>query len=257
MYVCRVKPLVDPDSAGHQTSASQAPNSTPQIESIPTIFRWVHGGNDVFVTGSFNNWQGKIPMVKDDHEFTLRIDLPPGTHTYKYIVDHEWRLDIDAPTISINNVVNNIVEVKRPVFEYPPANFADSEDEDLDDRKQIASYGQRAPDVNDYVQDATKLPPQLTTVLLDQANSAEPHLLPVPEHVILNHVYVLKNNDPSLLVTGMTQRFKPNSHARITHKFVTTVYYAPRSTILATSPSHLPPATIQRTASPSSTLTQA
>jgi hypothetical protein len=29
----------------------------------------------------------------------------------------------------------------------------------------------------------------------------------------------------------MTQRFKPNPHAKITHKFVTTVFYAPKATL--------------------------
>jgi 1,4-alpha-glucan branching enzyme len=51
----------------------------------------VHGGNEVYVTGSFNAWQGKILMYpNEDGEFTLLIDIPPGTHHYKYIVDQEW-----------------------------------------------------------------------------------------------------------------------------------------------------------------------
>jgi hypothetical protein len=44
--------------------------------------------------------------------------------------------------MQIANVWNNVVEVKRPVFEYTPANFADSDD-DEDERKQKAAYGQR------------------------------------------------------------------------------------------------------------------
>lgn len=26
----------------------------------------------------------------EDGDFTLLIDIPPGTHHYKYIVDQEW-----------------------------------------------------------------------------------------------------------------------------------------------------------------------
>jgi hypothetical protein len=112
-------------------------------ETVPTAFKWVHGGSEVYVTGSFNNWQGKILMYpNDDGEFTLLIDIPPGTHHYKYIVDQEWRLDEDAPTVQIASVWNNVVEVKRPVFEYTPAGYADSDD-DEDERKQKTAYGQR------------------------------------------------------------------------------------------------------------------
>lgn len=104
----------------------------------------MHGGNEVYVTGSFNNCQcklnltallfaparsamhcerhvlilrphrphcstvcaclhfsflmcvrvagqGKILMYpNEDGDFTLLIDIPPGTHHYKYIVDQEW-----------------------------------------------------------------------------------------------------------------------------------------------------------------------
>lgn len=35
--------------------------------------------------------QGKILMYpNEDGDFTLLIDIPPGTHHYKYIVDQEW-----------------------------------------------------------------------------------------------------------------------------------------------------------------------
>jgi hypothetical protein len=36
------------------------------VETVPTTFKWSHGGAAVFLTGSFNNWQGKIPMTRSD-----------------------------------------------------------------------------------------------------------------------------------------------------------------------------------------------
>ena len=57
------------------------------------------------MTGSFNNWGGKFVMQRmDDNEFSLIIDLPPGTHAYKYVVDAEWKLDEDAPTVTMGGV---------------------------------------------------------------------------------------------------------------------------------------------------------
>lgn len=32
-------------------------------QKISTVFRWEHGGKTVFITGSFNGWKTKIPMV--------------------------------------------------------------------------------------------------------------------------------------------------------------------------------------------------
>lgn len=250
----RVRELVSKDESGGGVSGTSqmstpshaqqaAHHNTPQLpqplnllspqkaETVPTAFKWVHGGHEVFITGSFNNWQGKILMYpNDDGEFTLLIDIPPGTHHYKYIVDQEWRLDEDAPTVQINNVWNNVIEVQRPVFEYSGGTWEDSDDEeDANGNKKISNYGQKFPAQNDYVQDPPKLPPHLTDILLNQSSPQDPLMLPIPTHVILNHLYVSKTDDPEVLVTAITQRFKPNSHTKITHRFVTTVYYAPRN----------------------------
>ena len=31
-------------------------------KTIPTVFHWEHGGQDVFLTGSFSDWNARIPM---------------------------------------------------------------------------------------------------------------------------------------------------------------------------------------------------
>jgi hypothetical protein len=50
-----------------------------------------HGGKEVFITGSFNQWLGKIPMKRTQkNDFTLTLDVPPGKHHYKFIVDDKW-----------------------------------------------------------------------------------------------------------------------------------------------------------------------
>jgi 5'-AMP-activated protein kinase regulatory beta subunit len=82
---------------------------------------------------------------------------------------------------------------------------------------------------NDYINEPPKLPPHLTEILLNQTRPTDPNMLPVPQHVVLNHLYYMGTNiNNNLIVTAITQRFKPNSHTKITHKFVTTVYYAPK-----------------------------
>ena len=31
-------------------------------EVVPTVFKWEHGGRNVYITGTFNNWDMQIPM---------------------------------------------------------------------------------------------------------------------------------------------------------------------------------------------------
>ena len=211
-------------------------------ETIPTEFKWVHGGEDVYVCGSFNSWQGKIQMTREpDGDFHLILSLAPGTHMIRYVVDGRWDVDKDG-NVGIDQSTQtpyNLVTVQRPVFEYQLGNYADSDDDDMDERKQRTEYARTAPRVEDYVTNPVKLPPQLTTIILQQTETTLPHtpqqsqpqqLLPVPQHVVLNHLYLMPSVDSELLITGITQRFKPNSHTKITHKFVTTVFYQPKPT---------------------------
>lgn len=44
-------------------------------EVVPTVFRWEHGGNDVYITGTFNNWAEKAPMHRSGNDFTYIHEL--------------------------------------------------------------------------------------------------------------------------------------------------------------------------------------
>jgi hypothetical protein len=48
----------------------------------------------VILSGSFNNWnQSQFVFGREGDEWICRIDLEPGKHTYKFIVDGNWLLD--------------------------------------------------------------------------------------------------------------------------------------------------------------------
>ena len=49
----------------------------------------------VLLVGDFTHWQQKgIPMQKGENGiWTATLELPPGTHHYRFIVDNEWRDD--------------------------------------------------------------------------------------------------------------------------------------------------------------------
>jgi 5'-AMP-activated protein kinase regulatory beta subunit len=62
-------------------------------------------------------------------------------------------------------------------------------------------------------------PPHLLQALLNAPGEDDPTLLPLPNHVVLNHYYSLRRKD--MTIVGVTSRYK--------QKFVTTVLYKPES----------------------------
>jgi 5'-AMP-activated protein kinase regulatory beta subunit len=55
------------------------------------MFEWRHGGNDVRIIGSWDQWQSRIPMQKrQDGVHALVQELPPGYYSYKYVIDGQW-----------------------------------------------------------------------------------------------------------------------------------------------------------------------
>jgi 1,4-alpha-glucan branching enzyme len=53
------------------------------------------GATSVLLVGDFTHWQQQgIPMYQDKSGvWTTTIKLTPGKHTYRFIVDGEWRDD--------------------------------------------------------------------------------------------------------------------------------------------------------------------
>jgi hypothetical protein len=43
-------------------------------------FTWNFGGDEVVLIGSFNNWQERVPLQKNGHEFMVHKALERGLH---------------------------------------------------------------------------------------------------------------------------------------------------------------------------------
>ncbi|KAK6147926.1 hypothetical protein DH2020_018838 [Rehmannia glutinosa] len=93
---------------------------------VLTPFTWRYGGHQVFLSGSFNGWSGRIPMILvegSDTIFQRIIDLRPGCYQYKFLVDGTWLVDqqqICDP--DEYGTINNIVLVSGPEFSSPDLN---------------------------------------------------------------------------------------------------------------------------------------
>ncbi|XP_025032986.1 5'-AMP-activated protein kinase subunit beta-2, partial [Python bivittatus] len=86
----------------------------PAQQARPTVIRWTDGGKEVFISGSFNNWSTKIPLIKSHNDFVAILDLPEGEHQYKFFVDGQWVHDPSEPVVTSQmGTINNLIHVKK------------------------------------------------------------------------------------------------------------------------------------------------
>ena len=80
-------------------------------KKYPIEFKWNKGGNIVYLTGSFCNWEKYYLMKKkNDGTFSLTLQLSKGNYQYKYKVDEQWKVDDEAKTINDKGNENNLIE---------------------------------------------------------------------------------------------------------------------------------------------------
>ncbi len=71
-------------------------------------------GSEVFVAGTFNDWNPRQIRLKDNPRsglFRTTLALPPGRHEYKFIVDGKWRMDENCPYWALNEygTLNSVI----------------------------------------------------------------------------------------------------------------------------------------------------
>jgi hypothetical protein len=77
----------------------------------------------VALAGSFNNWnQSQFIFGKEGEEWICRIDLEPGKHAYKFIVDGNWLLDPANPDTEDDDygVKNSVIIVTKISIQRSP-----------------------------------------------------------------------------------------------------------------------------------------
>lgn len=213
--------------------------------------RIIIAGNakNVTLSGSWDGWRRKIPLVKSQDDFTTIINLPEGRHEFKFNVDGRWICDhnlprtcadasgVQSPTAGSPPVSgeSNVIVIDKGDFEVFDAldkdlqatsgggsggtggDGSDGRGNDLD-----KTYSQEVPDKRVFEKTAQPpvLPPHLLQVILnkDTPIACDPNVLPEPNHVMLNHLYALSIKD-GVMVLSATHRYRK--------KYVTTLLYKP------------------------------
>lgn len=184
--------------------------------TVPTVFRWAHGGRKVYLAGSFNSWKERIPMSRSGEDFIAILNIPPGKHEFKFVVDDEWRTDPNAQSeIDALGNVNNILEVT----EQPRLQDTDDTGTTPIGPSALSGYSTQEKGFTEDKKNPPLLPPHLRYTPLNSARKegVDPLLLPVPLHVTLNHVY-LSHQQENVIQLGITHRYKSKYSTALLYK---------------------------------------
>ncbi|GAN05879.1 5'-AMP-activated protein kinase subunit beta-2 [Mucor ambiguus] len=226
------------------TTATAATATATTNQGVPTIITWTQGGNNVYITGTFNGWKHKIRLVKSTHDFSAVLDLPPGTHRLKFIVDDEWKCsnDMETATDPDGNLVNylqvldeddeenndefgdndlstvsssgslSMAESKKYSNVIPPELLQLASVMSNNDQKDDEEVQQQRKTLLEWEKKQPQppgLPPHLEKVLLNSHTVSEEDnsVLQEPNHVTLNHLYACSIKD-NVMALATTSRYR-------------------------------------------------
>uniref|UniRef100_A0A060T534 ARAD1B01144p n=1 Tax=Blastobotrys adeninivorans TaxID=409370 RepID=A0A060T534_BLAAD len=224
--------------------------------SVPTLISWKQGGNRVYVTGSFTGWRQMIKLNKQENgEFVTVLDLAKGTHRMRFLVDGEFRCsdylptatdsmgnlvnyieigdinDLATTTVSGEQVIDSAQLIEKEGSDYFDGKYERVQDEELEGKLPELEYCDEIPEVfttpelmdqlvaSDFAS-PPHLPPHLEGVILnsDSTEKDNTSVLPIPNHVVLNHLATTSIKHNVLAVASIS---------RYSRKYVTQVLYAP------------------------------
>ncbi|KAJ7964693.1 SNF1-related protein kinase regulatory subunit beta-2 [Quillaja saponaria] len=178
---------------------------------------WNHTGNNVAITGSWDNWKTTELLQSSGVNFITMKTLPEGIYQYRFIVDgyltyapdFPWQCDDSGYAYNILDLQEYIPETipRLSDYESPPS--------------PPSSYDNRSFNEDEFSKPPPDLPPQLpVTISNEPPSTKDSHHSPSgPTHVELNHLYICKNEKDPLVALRSTHRFQ--------QKFVTVIFYRP------------------------------
>ncbi|KAL2263017.1 hypothetical protein VTK26DRAFT_8609 [Humicola hyalothermophila] len=96
--------------------------------TVPTRLEWRHGGDKVYVTGTIFQWNRKTRLHRVEGQpgvFATTINILPGTHHIRFLVDGQMQTSPDLPTtVDFGNNLVNYIEVAPDDLEPAPSHPA-------------------------------------------------------------------------------------------------------------------------------------
>ncbi|KAL2073704.1 hypothetical protein VTL71DRAFT_11030 [Oculimacula yallundae] len=86
------------------------------------VFKWDHPADEVYVTGTFDNWEKSEKLVKTGNSFSKDVTLNSAADKiyYKFVVDGNWVTDHTAPQENdASGNLNNVLTTDRIIKHTP------------------------------------------------------------------------------------------------------------------------------------------
>ena len=97
--------------------SADADTSMTGLRGVATTFSLSgDAAQEAFVAGSFSGWEKIRLERREDGVLSAVVELEPGQHQYKFLVDGEWRLDTGSGGATVDNGLgstNNVITVQR------------------------------------------------------------------------------------------------------------------------------------------------
>jgi len=226
-------------------------------KKIPIEFKWNKGGNIVYITGSFCNWENFFLMEKkSDGNFYITLHIPKGIYQYKFKVDNQWKIDNDAKIVNENGNENNVINTddyeKKNKTEINNNNInknKDNNDNNNKNKKNIIKTNYGCYDFNkgDFNEKPPKIPHLFKKYFDMDYNTNQDKIGKIDCFSNIKEKHVLNENGSFKAIYPLfhihinhmhsKKLFNQNTHRqfylisislRIKHKNTTIVYYSPK-----------------------------
>ncbi|BFZ11830.1 hypothetical protein BsWGS_14869 [Bradybaena similaris] len=106
-----------PDTGAVLSTAADKEETTAEDKTtpaaVPTEVKWEDGGETVLFSGSYDDWQEKITLIKCGDMFTKTLDLPAGEHLCRFNVDDQWVINRNLPVkCDVDGLEKNVLVVQ-------------------------------------------------------------------------------------------------------------------------------------------------
>ena len=229
-------------------------------------FYWNEGGKEVFITGSFLEWNKRLKMHKNKNNiFEVELFLPKGKYEFKFIVDGSWKCSSNYQQIkddrgNNNNFIDNIsanynyneinFNLNKNVTNLPEEN--NHKMRNIDELKK--NYSNIYPSIDQLSEEAPKIPDVLEISIDLTENSNQKNIgneqyldfsyinldesfknILQPVHSYLNHIFT--NNDKNFIYNSHKEKTENstylgiNCNVKVKNKCISIIYYSPLSKI--------------------------
>lgn len=257
-YELKTKNLIQNISNKNQSTNVQSETTEnikmqePNDNKINIKFEWKEGGSNVEMSGSFlDNWKKKEKLEKNPTTgiFEVYLDIPKGIHQFKFIVDEKWMCSSNYATINDKNNTNNIIDTTNfPTNNIPIENTSSTNVKKKKKKNKDIEYNCIYPKASEVNSEAPGIPQHYISCFDINNQTKQEYLCLFPNKLVFDkRKNFIENNTFKDIITISHDKIShicynignENSDQdkfvrtsithRIKHKFLTIIYYTPKS----------------------------